>query len=887
MKAMIVVVVVMVVGATMAAQTYARTVHTGTYEERSGINLNSRWLEGSSVESAGPKVVLLPQPFQYFDRIYTQAIMMLDGRIVLSDAAFGLYLPYDLSTPDAGQNASIFVFGADFWQFLAEEPALMEAYFETDRVVFQWKSMGHEGAGGCSYSQFNFQAHLLNNGNIELHYGPERLPTGWSESFWFASGIVSPDGSDRYPGFGGVLTPQGTRPTPGDFVRFVPSGFTTPAQIELRHTSFVGFAPAVDIQPGSAGTLIYSFGLRASVASQTFDGLTLNFTSSVTGTATLIGSTGALATAPISASMSFTGFTHNLATASVDVFHVSVSVTAVTTSTTVITRTAGVSTSVAAVHGANHGVKCRVLVGPPGRVSCTYNSIESRVMQGTRVIEFELRAETAGTFTMTGVNLALSASGGLSLTDITEVRLRRVGATSVLLGTQPASAVVNFTGLNEATTTAGTDYAVDVLVDLSFAGYGTLSCTLDSIATNPAVVDLVHNMGIAREFDVVGVAASNCYVSLDPAGYLKTMPAQPGDLNLTGMSFKVQSNSATQIPITNLVFNTFSTSGVLNPRLYVDSGDKRGLLDAADFGGIGFSVSITATEVIFSSINGLFATQIGVPVLMVFDLDGPTPSNYSVQFELSQVANVAANPTFCVQHTSGTQILYGCMFTVGVGSAGAGIDLTIQPAGTTVTPLPGSSAVAWRVTCEARGSGGYLPQLGFEFLDSTGGVGSGSGARIALFLEGNGPIGVLDPSDVLSVTASLVPNGLAHGLALELGNFEQFCLTGQTRRFLVCVFHDGKVFGYTDVRLVHLYGGTNVRMAPGAEYSTTSVTVALQPAPPPSNPPRRTIDDDDLNCSTRSSGASLWWIVAGCLLVLVTRRFAHRASASWRSGRPD
>lgn len=865
----------------MAAQTYTVTSVTGTYAERTTIPSASTWLSPAPVLEIGPKQVVLPFAFQFFGRAYAQCVMTVDGRVVFHQQGAAGTAPTDLSVPAAAQNGTIFAFGAYTRQLLSQEPNAMEAYFEADRVVLQWKGVANISQNYTGYARFNFQCHLRNDHAIELHYGPEQLPTGWTESFQFCSGIVSHDGSQRFAGFGGVLTQQTTKPTPGNRVTLTPLGYTTTIQLAYGHGARKGLQARG--KPGDTGVPVLSLEVRDLVtASGGFTGLTVPFTANVTGTMRLLrdntplgvedaGDT-VLATQSAGASANFTGFTENIIGGQTRNYLVVVDVTAVSALTT---GTSAVS-AVGGFYGLHTGDHWSFRTGPMARVNVSYTtqpypSFDIPAAIGTvgyYVSSFELRAESGSSLAMNSVTLNLTALHGLALADFTEIRLYRdvnrdaafdIG--DVQLGSMSAATTTVFTGLNESATTAGVDYYVIAYLGSGFAGHGELECTLASITTNPATAQIIGNINGMRRFEIIGSAAQT-YVCLNPIGYQTgSIPCQPSEINLPGIALRFRRTSGAA-PVTSLVF-TGVTTGIAAARLYLDTGTLPGVVDAGDTG-LTYTTAINANDITFTAITGL---TIGLGTTdLVLALDLTAGATGAPQFSFSQTAN----PALVVQRQfPAVNQVYGPTLGVGIGAAGAGIDLQVTPI--PVVDLPLSTPVAaFLVVCTARGAGGFLPDLTFAFPRATGGIGDVNGLRIVTYLEGAGPTNTLDISDTAEAVLSLY--GFAHTQQLiSLANGQQFCLSGQTRRFLICLRQDGEADGKATMRLVSISGGTNVRIVPSPNYPTFPVAITVDPPAPPTPPaPPEDEDEDGGSCALVADSAPF----ASPLLALVLTAIA-------------
>ncbi|MCL4730889.1 MAG: hypothetical protein KJ044_10700 [Planctomycetes bacterium] len=795
--------------------------------------------------------------------------MMPDGRATFTSDGFAAAPPYDLSTPGPDLHGTIFAFAANLWQVLLEEPAAMQAYFESDRVVLQWREMGHVGYSiSCGYAQFSFQVHLRQDYAIEIHYGPEKLPSGYTESFLFTSGIVSPSGASTVNGLGNSSTPQSTRPANGDRVVFTPSGFTFQTGMELTHNALVGSMQKG--KPGDTDVVIASFRLRCHITNTTFTGLTLSFSSFVTGTARLyrdIANAGALdplfdtqlATAAAGSSITFSSFSESFLPGTEINYLVVVDITAVSNISEGFARVTSLTTGTTTWWGTYYGLPFSMREGPAGTAAFTfrnYGSFEHLALtDGSErpVAEFELRAEPGSNFTMTGVAVSLNAINGFNLAFVAEVRLHRMTATSsVMIGSMPPATNFTFAGLNEPATTAGQDYQVTILISNTYTGYGSIEVAVTQLLTSPSVVRLSGFNPNPRKFDVVGSGIAQVYANNNRDGYLDVLPVQPGATNVPALSFYMKSSVAPPFTITNLIFGTTTTVAIAAARLYIDSGLQPGLVDAGDTG-LSYTTTINATDITFSLIGGLTATFSGTNVLMVVDIAPGAAPTTNLAFWLDQSDNAAANSFLRCGYSEVAPTvprIYGPALDIRNGVAQAGIDITVERVTDNVTARPGQPVALFRITCAARGAGGLLPDLTFDVNFGFGGVGNSSGLRPILYLEGGGPLGVIDISDTANAYNSLI-GPLNSNSLFSLAGGQMFCTTGQTRRFLFAVIQDETALGYCQIRLSGIHDGTNVQVVPGSVHMTGGVLVELVPTPPPLPPPPPRDDEGVGSCRLR------------------------------------
>ncbi len=260
----------------LAAQTYTRTETAGTYTERTGNGSSLNWLEETIGGDDNAALVTLPFTFNYFDRAYNQCIINTNGRITFHSNNPDTFSVVNLTpTVAADGRDTIYGIGGDLYASDHDPRTNVRVYNESGRVVFQWKDITRFGGSGHLF--INFQIHLLSSGNIEMVYGSEFLPTGFTDNgLTFSSGIVNQDGTAAFAGFGNVLTSQTTRPANGTTVTLVPSGFTAAAFVRMTATDTT-IAPTHLIAP-STNTPILGFQLSAVGAGNTVTQLVFQHT---------------------------------------------------------------------------------------------------------------------------------------------------------------------------------------------------------------------------------------------------------------------------------------------------------------------------------------------------------------------------------------------------------------------------------------------------------------------------------------------------------------------------------------------------------------------------------------------------------------------------------
>ena len=875
---------------TLSAQTYTRTQSSETYVQRNGTALAATRLGNLN---DGAWQVALPFDFPYFDRTYRQVYLNANGSVNFAAPGPTSSAVSTLATPVAALlSGSVHVLRTD----LAGNELLSNftAHAESGRVVLQWRDVASASNAGAFH--LNFQCHLLSNGNIELHYGPERV--NFDQDLTYVSGIVDGSGSASFAGFNNLLTVQTLRPAANDRVTFAPSGFTQQSGVEISVRAS-GFPAQTDFKGQGSGKVVGSFTLSRRGSGGTVSSLTVhhfaagaleNFELAVYRDATNPGFLDAsdvpLGGGPQSmASSTSTTFTLSEPIAAVERnYLLVVNATSFDTyyerevnsdhfsfdAADVVVDTAVWGRFYSALHEFAPGHVVRVGVSRAD----TSPDVAKPGLWDAPLLSFELRNQPQyGNAIVTQFSFALTLSG-LAIGDITDVALFRdlgmrgvVDSQDTLIDfiTDPASTTVSLSS-SEWVSNTGSDYLLAFTLDPASVAEGTVSAALMGLSFSTGV-GAVTPVGVSGSNVLCTQTGATLLVRRRPDVRLDALPVAITQVNLPANAFNLIT-SFSSTTVTSLVFRG-NTVGVSAARLYQDLGSLAGRLDGSDaqVGGTPVIVSGVSGSVTFTFATPLPVSAGGNDLLLVVDLAGASVGS-SVALSLAPADVATVVPVAGVTAD-------GNSLNVQAGLAN-GVNITDVDLVTSMVLEANDQKVLGTVQLAARGAGGSAPLMHVAFLDSVGGVGDGSGLVLYMYIEGTGPLGVLDSTDLLLNTNDVSPFTGSAAITL-LANGTPNSVTG-ARNILLCVRrHFGQYSGTTNVVLRGFSGGTDLQMAflPDALRArlTASYTDPASAQPANNEPPRL-----EPACSTgEGSGWLLALLALPAALRLLWRRRAGEA----------
>lgn len=876
----------------LAAQ-YARTQTAGTYTERTGNGVNLNWLEETIGGDDNAALVNLPFTFPYFDRSYNQCIVNTNGRV-----SFQANNPDTLSTVTLTPTVTvdgrdtIYGIGRDLYADNHDPRNNVRVFTESGRVVFQWKNITFFGQSG--HIVINFQVHLLSSGNIEMVYGPETAPVGYTETPSFTSGITNQDGTISFAGFGNVLTSQTARPANGTTVTLTYTA-PTPANFVRLSTNDTTIAPTHLIAPAT-NTPILGFRLSAVGTGNTVTQLVFNHAdfsmSGLGATYTLVRDTGtigaynsepAIGSAAVAAGViTVSGLSEAITSGVTNNYLLLINLTAVSADSFELEVRCPASSALPAnaVSGIAYQERTIYASGPTGRMGSSTNDTlpqtpmlagsTNNVIHSCQIV----RDNRSPSFRLDSIEYTLTFGGGLTSGNIANLRWYRDNGTpgvfdgkDTLLVSIPSPATTNtftYTG-GISIGTGGTNFLLTVDILGTFTGNGTLSADLTDGTTTPTLTNVAPYGPLTGTTRLAVGTTAAVVLTGRPDVALSNLPVQPSDANVPALAFALRTNSGTSA-LTGLTFPEIggpgATTGISGASLVADvNGDGR--FDVGDTVVTG-TLTVNAANITVTGITG--------------QTIGTTPTNYLLsvtygagampatrQFSLAP-AGVTSAVTAIGNSINGTAMV------IGAGVAAAGVDVSITFLGT-VTDVAGIGADDFfRMSATARGAGGVVPTVVFSALTSGAGLGNSTSSAIEtdVYLEGAGTLGVLDSSDRLIVDngGSMSGTGFSGGSAVVT--------TGQTLNYLVRIHRSiftqhAPMTGRADIAWRGVVGGTNVRILSSLLPVTINSTFRFS---------KGGGKKDEGGCSTGASDSRLnYALLAGVLgLMFVALRTRRRAA---------
>jgi hypothetical protein len=879
-------------GSLLSAQTYTRTQTTATYVERSGSTASATRI-GNLDDGAWE--FALPFNFAYFDRTYRQAFITSNGSVSFTDNAVTGSTVATLATPVAAAlRESIHVLRSD----LAGNELLsnFSIHFESGRVVLQWRDVASADNAGAYH--LNIQCHLLENGNIELHYGPETV--GFDQDMNWVSGIVDSTGGASFAGFNNLLTVQTLRPAANQLVTFVPSGFTQQNGVELSMRAN-GSPAQTDFKGQGTGKVVGSFTLSARGTGGTVSGITVNHfaAGALEDFDLLIYRDGTNLGFLDATDIPLGGGAQSMAASTSTTFALSEPVTAGAKNYLLVVNATSFDTyyerdvnalafSIGASDITLDTTAWGAYVSPvhefaPGHVvrvgvsrAETGPAVARPGIWDVPLLSFELRNQPQyGNGIVTQFTFALALSG-LSISDITDVAVFRdlgqrgiVDAQDTLIDfvTNPVSTTVLLSS-SEWISNSGSDYLLTFTLVNSNVAEGTVSASLTAL-------DFSTGVGVATPTGVSGpnVLATQTGTTLlvrnRPDVRLDFLPVGTSQINLPANAFYLVT-SFSNTTVTGMIFRG-DTVGVSAARLYQDVGGIAGRLDAGDVqvGGTPVIVSAVAGTVTFTFATPLPVNGGGLDMLLVVDLTGAAAVS-------SHMLSLAPADVTSLVPVRGVTVA-GCWLEVHAGSAN-GVNITDIDLRSSVALNTNDRKILGSVQLSARGTGGAAPQLKLAFLDSAGGVGDGSGFTLYMYLEGAGPLGVLDSSDLLLNTNDISPFSAIAAISLLAGGTPS-SVTGPRNILLAVRRHKWQFSGVTTVAFRGFTGGTDVQLSVLPDAMGARLTANYSDPGTPTPPEDR---DGRLQPScTTGEGAGLW-MFALAMLAFARVAWTSRSKLQWR-----
>jgi hypothetical protein len=852
---------------------YTRTEAAGTYVQRTGAptkamstsNVALRANPTADIADLNGMLIALPFTFNYFDRAYNYCWMTTRGRVTFSEIGLDDPVSSNLTPPvtNAASRNTIHCIGTRLSTHVRTMGADCRVYFESGRVVFQWTNV----SSFQTHVWFSFQIHLLQNGNIELHCGPEFRPTAWTFSIGYVSGLVNLDGTEAAAGFNNSTAVQLTPPALGTSVTFTPA-FTAADTVVIEPPAFAFADPMVNSLPAN-NVPVLPFRLRALGTGLTVNALAfghLDVTGATTATFALVRDTAPLgqyngesALGTVTTTNTTTvvsGLTEAITSGLVVNYLLVCTVTGLAYNEQRFecrTVSGSAAASPAGITGGCVTGRCAFCIGPkiiiqlakcqpaqsPFRVGDAYNNL----------LSFRMALEPLYGVSATLNSLTLDLlTAGFNASQAVDLRLYRdngtpgeLDAADVQLSTtQAGPAPVVFGGLSETATTAGQNYLITFDVSAGANTSGTIAGSITATTATPAaMVDFVGGTYYGNLM-LVAASATEAVAWRNERYAITFFPAQPGDSNVTAMSFLVASSTGS-IPITALSFGLQSgaTTGVAAARLYRDNGTFPGLYDAGDTQ-LTALTTITATNINFGSIVGLSATTTDEPLLVVVDfLAGATTG-----IQLNFVDSASLRWDVPVQ---------GTIIAMGTGVAQAGVDVSINVPATNLSIDDNESVLFATASFAARGAGGVPPTINFQAVAAAGGWGSYYSAEVYLDL---GTVGQLDAADYL------IRSNFS-GFNFACAGSSAVVTAGTTRNYLIFLRRstNGLNVGTGLSVFRGVSNGTNARlMLPATPYPAIELTSSA------GTPGGGGGGDDGSGCSTAASNARVnYALLAGVL----------------------
>jgi hypothetical protein len=739
--------------ATCLSAQYARTDSTTAYVERTGTGLSLTQPNGP--ESYDDTYFILPLPFtlRYFDRSYTQCYLSSNGRITFSAVSATNFQAINLTpavSDPAAQN-TIMVIGGDLYAYPQDAKRTIKAFTEADRVIVQWEDAAF--FSGSRILFLNFQCHLLNSGNIEFHYGPEFNPVNMPETPSYSSGIVNIDGSASYAGFGNLTATQTARPASGATVTFTYSGTLTDTVV-IEHGVF--FPPTTYLAP-AVNQPVLSFRMRAvgngdtvddlSFFNQDFAGLSENVSIALVEDTAPLGQYNGEATLATSSNISsFTTFAAlNLALTLGQTrnFLLVVSFSSLTNIHYFTSFSLTETVAPAPIEGGMVQTQINLSSDPIAYMVFDASTelpppagpAEADVVLGSFTLKMVAGQASR---TITDLDLAPQYTGTLTDADIVNVRLYRDEGTTgeldgddTLLDTLASfSGMVNFTGLSEQLDQSGSCYLIVADVASAIGGAGT--------------VRLMHSAGdgiwpaISRYRSIGDGATTTLWAGPSAAASLRSWVALPGATNVQAFSFNLRAVSGTGT-VSFFQFDENSSSNlssVMAARFYGDNGSTPGRLDPLDTQIAGV-FTVGATTMTFTPTTPVNALAGGADFHVGVDFTGAA----STAFRLVLGSMTHSFNSEVIHPFTGPNIRP-------TGNGANGVDLTYNLLSSSFTLVGQSRHVLATANVVARGTGGGMPALAFN--QRTGPCGRGGATiLVEVYVEGAGPLGELDSTDVL------------------------------------------------------------------------------------------------------------------------------------------
>lgn len=883
--------VALVFAGALSAQ-YTRTTSTATYQERGG--------KGATVTNIFPdsyghgSVYVLPFDFPYYDRTFRQILISGHGRVQF--ATNNPQTPADTGDLTGGVSnttlrGSVHAISGEL-VFSPLRTSFMTVHSESGRVVVQWKDAAF--LNGSQLMRFDFQIHLLSTGVIELRMGStDAIVTDTPD---FVSGIANYDGSDVTAGFGNVLTRQSTLPANGSVVTFTPGSFMMASGIEVRNSSN-GAPETLLLNPNTNNNVFGRFSLTARGAGGTvtsiavqhadvdFEPITMRLfrdngtKGAFDGADVQVGTT----QSPTGSTSTFSGISEAITTGTTD-YIVVVNVGALADGDGAIFSVGGPGiTTVATVWGVAVLPIRGWISGPMATLSASTDHTDRAPLTAASgeypALSFELtrgaffsidfntfsvleRHFDFGPVTTTGMEIEMVNTAGIAITDIAMVRLYRDRGTlgvldskDVLLGTvnSPVTSDVFFSGLNEAASIDGTDYLVTVTLAAAYAGTGTFNLHINGfnfVSTNPLVTyDDSGNDG--NQIKAVG-SASRLHVRGRNDVTISNRPVQGGETDLTAVAFALRAYGASTT-VTGMTFGgSLAAGSVVTPRIYRDAGTP-GVLDAADTL-LTATPAIALDQIAFTGMSEAVGTTAEQNYILVWNVAAAPTVNF-------QLGLLSASIASSIGTTSG--IANGTNFQVSGGGA-SGVDVTLIQLLNNGATLDGSEMLPIaRVQCMPRGLGGDAPSIFFWVLNAQGGLHDDGSVVYWVFLEGSGPLGKLDSTDI-HVPVLISDSGV------DLGTGANEVTT--TRNYLICVERRlPAISGTFEIKYGGVWGGTDLRLLATPPNGTITLKVVRKAGGG---------GGDDGGCSTGLSDTrfNVALLAAALGLMLVARRTRKRAA---------
>lgn len=853
--------------ATLSAQ-YVRTTSTAAYSERSGGGVLGNVVRPDTYGQLGAWV--LPFDFPFYDRTYRQILVNGHGRVgFTTDNAEDPADTGDLTggVSNTTLRGCIHAISGEL-VFSPLRTNIMTVHFESGRVVVQWKDAAFINDNQLQF--FDFQVHLLDTGVIELHMGPNNnLGPDQPD---FISGIANFAGTSVTAGFGNVLTRQSTLPADGSVVTFTPGAFMMASGVEVRCSANGNVLTTFG---SNAGDVVFGrFSLTARGAGGTVSSIQVDHADAggdpitmrimrdnapkgvLDGTDVQVGTT----QSPAASTSVFSGLSEAITTGTTD-YLVIANIGSLTDSSLAAFVVSGADmVATSTVWGVSGAPFVGWIEGPFANIAASQDrSLEPLVtaasgeqpglsFEVTRGVFFDIDFGTfdlierrfdfgALTTTTMGFNAIFN---GAAITDIATVRLYRDGGTigaldakDVLLGTitSPVSSALTFSGLSEVASLSGTDYLLTFTLSAAYSGFGDVrfQANDNNFVSSTAGADYGTNGAIGG--DSIRLAGGTRVVISTPfEAFIDQRPVSGGETDLTACPFSLQTTTGSAT-VTALTFTgTLAVADISSPRLFRDAG-TRGVLDAADT-----LVAITPTVAVNQIALAGLSESIGVTpsyYILVFNVAAAPPS---ASFGVN-LANTGVITGGTVSGSAG-----GTQFARG-GTLANGVDITQLQLLNNGATLDGTEMLpVCRVQLTPRGLGGDAPSLLLSMLDAVGGVGNGSGLQFWVFLEGAGPLGKLDASDIHIPT--LVDNPLTIDLGQANGD------VNVVRNMLVCVNRrNPSITGSFGLTIAGFISGTDLRLLtplPVGQRSSFKVAISSGGG-----------GGDDGGCSTDASDSRL------------------------------